>query len=36
VRDLTGLVKREMENVHALEVTLLVEIGVCDKCRDAK
>ncbi|MGH9719849.1 MAG: DNA polymerase, partial [Bryobacteraceae bacterium] len=31
-----GLVKREMEQVHKLEVPLLVDVGVGDNWRDAK
>ena len=33
---LSSLVKQEMENVHKLDVPLLVEIGVGDNWRDAK
>ncbi len=36
VAPISALVKREMENVHRLEVPLLVDIGVGDNWRDAK
>jgi len=33
---LSGLVKREMEGVHRLDVPLLVDVGIGDNWRDAK
>jgi DNA polymerase-1 len=36
VQTVTGMVKSEMENVHKLEVPLLVDVGIGDNWRDAK
>jgi DNA polymerase-1 len=36
VDEISRMVKREMENVHSLEVPLVVDIGVGDNWRDAK
>ena len=32
----SAMVKREMENVHSLEVPLMVDVGIGDNWRDAK
>jgi DNA polymerase-1 len=34
--DVARMVKREMENVHRLDVPLIVDIGIGDNWRDAK
>ena len=36
VEPITKLVKKEMEQVHPLEVPMIVEIGVGENWRDAK
>jgi DNA polymerase-1 len=36
VEQVSTMVKREMENVHRLEVPLLIEVGVGANWRDAK
>ena len=36
VEKVAKMVKREMENVHKLDVPLMVDVGVGDNWRDAK